>query len=410
MVGLLLFLILLSVVGYYLHRTFLNSLTLFYGIWGFIILLYSFQLSHHLNDLSNRSLIVFFLTFAMFMVGYLVSFFVLNKTTSFETLREHQPTAPQFILDINQSLIDKGLAFIIIFTIIQGIFSGGYPLAWLLLGIGKNYTQYGIPTFNGLLMSFIIFFGTLLYILNKEKPQLRLQLYLLVIFFIPVLVISRQVLVTLLIQIAIIKLIYSKKINYKKVIPSSIILVTLFGLIGNLRTGLSKFVEVADIKSESIPYLLSGFYWVYMYLTMTVANLNSLFSKANMEFAYGWNMLNSFFPTIIVDTLYIDSFTSKLSSYLVSINFTVSGYMAKPYLDFGIIGLVVYTLVLGVLAYVVYHNFKKNINYLSLMIFVVFTQIILMSFFTDFLLYLPVSFQFFWIFVFRRYLYKPHKK
>ncbi|WP_257985359.1 O-antigen polymerase [Bacillus sp. V5-8f] len=392
----LLLLIVFSLTGILIHKKVLNLLTIFNLVWICIILLYGFQMSIYLTPFSNRTVIYFILVFSSFFLGYIYIFlFYLPKYK-----KGYLSAVPKRAIFLSKNFIENSFFVIFIILIVETIFSGGIPLIWLLTGSDKNYFDFGIPTLHGLLMSFILFYGTLLYFILNQNFRKKYLFYFLFICLIPILLISRQIAITLVVQILIIHHLSIKRINFIKGGSIALICIVLFGIAGNIRTGLDNFLNVAKMSNQNISYFESGFYWVYMYLTMSLANVNNLFTNISFDYTFGKNILSSFLPTIVTDVIY----NAELSApyFLVSPNFTVSSFMVTTFIDFGIVGLTIYTFLLGLISCIVYHNYIFNKSIRNMFVYATMLQILLMSFFVDFLLYLPVSFQFFWYYLFLR--------
>lgn len=381
-------------ISFVMHKKVVNIPFLFFGVWLFILILYQLKLSYHQNSLSNVTLLYLSYIFSAFFIGYFYVFtFYLPKYKKYGVKKN---TFENFKVVYSKKFVTFSFWIIITLLLMEGIYSGGFPLFWYLQGAPKNYFDFGIPTFHGILMSYILFYGTLLYVyIKKAQGYLtkKMKIYFFIIIFILLILITRQNLVILFVQIAFAHHFMIKKINFVKLIPIGLIFIILFGVIGNFRTGLSEFVTISEFKNPNISPLLSGFYWVYMYFTMTVANLDNLFNM-HFEYSYGLNMLQSFLPTVLLDAIYGDAYTTRF--WLVHPNYTVSGYMASPYLDFGIIGVSIYSGIIGAIGCIIYHEYYFRKNFSNTFIYILFLQIIIMTFFTDYLLYLPVSFQIFW--------------
>jgi oligosaccharide repeat unit polymerase len=405
---LIILLLVYATIGILIHRNFANYLTIYSGIWLTIILLYSLRLSYLQVELSITTIKYFIAIFSAFFMGYLIALTIFLPEYKNKGNRRHK--IKKYKVNFNQKFITYSFWIIVLAMILQVIYSGGVPLFWLLMNVNKNYFAFGIPTFNGLVLSFLVFFSTILYINLRQNFSAKQLIYFIIIIIIPILLINRQVLITIIVQLLVAHYLFINKIKIRKLVYISIIGIVIFGIIGNYRTGLQDFILVSRFKDTEIGYLSSGFYWVYMYLTMSIANINNLFTNFNfLDLNYGLNMLRSYVPTIFLDVLFDTNSYSQVN-FLVTINYNVSGYMVSPFLDFGQLGVVVYTFFLGIICSIVYHNFIFNNTVTNKLIFIVILLIISMSFFIDFLLYLPVSFQLVWIVILKNKYLKGNIK
>lgn len=367
------------VYSYIKYKNFYNPIFLFNAIWGLIFLLYDLKLSYLLDDLSDGTVLIFivmFITFNIISVVINLIFDYINSKRTKNEIKSDEGTVKNNFL--NEKVIY--FLFIIWFCLIsfEIIYCKGVPLVWLLLKTGKSYFDFGIKGLHGFANAIGLTVTLMAYshyeFNKKDKKLLYLILF---VFFIYVLLISRQVIITACIEMAFVYIfkrsIQNKKIKKRYVIIGALIAVLAFGIIGNIRTGGQEFYRVSSIKYP-IPLVFSGFYWFYMYLVMTVSNINHVVTA---------NLTNLGQATQGMDP----------RQFLTSPNFTVSGFISQNLVSNGIWGVVFICAEYSIVSALSYNYLDKFKSMLSLLLYAVIVHIILLSFFVDMMSYKPVNFQ-----------------
>lgn len=373
-------------VGFKLFRKLWNPLTLFNGLWLFIVLLYQLKLSNWQEAItfsSYISLIINVMGFSLIFIGF---YFLKRKEKQQEKKKKIQ-------LSINYNTIKIMYIIWLIAEIIETIVSGGLPIIWHFTGDPRTYAEYGIPTLHGLMnsLSLVIMIASF-YLYLKEKKNKKLLFIIASILVFDLCIITRQVIISVVIELFVIYLSFHKKFPIKQLAVLTIVAIFLFGVVGNIRTGFDNFVYVSSFKNSNINPLFAGFYWVYMYLTMTIANVNNAVTLGINHFG-AYPIFQSYIPTVISDILFAN-YSVEIPRYLMTNAFNVSGYFIKFYLGFGNLGILFIAGVFGALGAFVMRLMEKDANEEHLLYLAIYTQILLLSFFENHLLYLPSGFQF----------------
>ena len=150
-----------------------------------------------------------------------------------------------------------------------------------------------------------------------------------------------------------------------------------------------------------------GFYWVYMYFNMSVANINNAIYLGVSQYGL-YPIVKNYIPTVFSNIMFSNS-SIKIPNYLVTRAFNVSGYFINFYLAFGNLGVFIISSIYGILGGIfskknLYKPSEKNLLYMA-----VYIQIIVLSFFENHLLYLPSGFQFVLIFLIFKYASRRKK-
>ena len=390
------------VTGIVKTKKLINPLSLFNMIWLLVISIYQLRLSVLQDPIEDKTIITFMICILSFSIFFILGiiFKISNKNNKQETTHV-----------IEYKTIRNLFFFWVFIEIIETIYSGGLPIFWKILDSTKNYMNYGIPTLHGFMNSIslvIVLLSTYLYLYNRKKTgkrDKRLIGILLTVLIFDICMITRQVIISAIIEMIAIYIVFNNKIPWKKLIIITLVIIIAFGILGNFRTGYEEFLNVAVMKQPNINKSLIGFYWVYMYLTMTVSNVNNaVLLDVN---GFGLQPIASIYlPTIISDVLFADNI--EIPQYLVTQAFNVSGFFMDFYIAFGNLGVGIISAIYGILGAYLYKKLHKNENEKNILYYAVYLQIILLSFFYNHLLYLPSGFQF--IIIFLLFNYKSIKK
>jgi oligosaccharide repeat unit polymerase len=302
---------------------------------------------------------------------------------------------PKDIL-INENLF-KIFKIWLIFTVFEILYFRGLPLLGLF-GIGGNesYTEWGIPSLHGFLNAIVITLSNYLfyyYITKKNKKYIKLFL---VCLLWSVLLVTRQMFLSMVIHAVFIYILCNKVKVYSilKVLFIALLVVILFGIVGDLRSGDPEaFLYLAQPTSEYPTWLPSGFLWFYIYIVSPLNNVNfNISNYSNFDFNL-IPLISSFFPSFIKDKIFPP--TIETNFQLVNEYLNVSTMFPK-YLDsFGYFGSIFFYYFIGLFIsyfYFKYRTDKLNPKWMFCLI-IIFHNIIF-SVFVDFFFNLVFIFQF----------------
>lgn len=389
--------ILFILLGILITKRIFNPLTVFNAIWLTVIGFYQLRLSYLQDVLSNETIGLFIICVISFSISFLLNYCFKYRNRELEKEKDEV---------IEYNTIKKLLVFWVVVEVIETLWSGGIPIIWSLVGSSKTYFDYGIPSVHGLMNAVglvIIMLCYYLYEYKKSTEGLKEKklLYIIVfMLFFYLCLITRQIIISAAIQLIIIKLYFVKKIPWKKLMILALLGIIAFGLIGNLRTGYDGFLSVAMMKGNVNSFFI-GIYWVYMYLTMTVANINNVVLLGISGYGL-YPITSTYIPTVISNILFAGS-NVVIPDYLVTPAFNVSGFFIDFYLGYGNLGVIIISIVYGLLGGMILKKEKKNRNEKNILYSAIYMQIIVLSFFYNHLLYLPSGFQFIIIYLLYKY-------
>jgi oligosaccharide repeat unit polymerase len=266
----------------------------------------------------------------------------------------------------------------------------GFPLLWIILGDSKTYIDYGIHSLNGLLNALYLLSSTcffLYYLKNKSKVKFLFLLFLLTI---PIMLVNRQILISVCLQMSCCYLLYNPK-NIKKIVFIGVMILSIFILIGNMRTGLENLVKILQ-PEPYIPSSLHSLLWVYAYVVTPFNNVNAAFDSIQPA-GFPYAELTTLIPYALKDYLSLGGDEINTGFTLVHKNMNVSTFYLSPLLDFGAFyafTLMCFVQLLLILSYrralttkLPYDIIKYSILYM----------IVILSIFDNLLFALPIVFQ-----------------
>jgi len=211
----LIFLMILFIfLGIILTKKVINPLSAFNLIWLVVIAMYQLRLSELQDILNDESVITFIICILSFSITFILGYVIKIK----------QKERKESDKIIEYDTIKKIFIFWLIIEFIETVWSGGLPILWKIIGSSKTYMNYGIPTLHGLMNSIglvIIMLSFYLYMYKKQKDNVkdrRLLVILLVVSLFSLCLITRQVIITAIIEMMVIYLYFKVKIPWKKII------------------------------------------------------------------------------------------------------------------------------------------------------------------------------------------------
>lgn len=365
------------VVDFLKNKKVYTPIFLYNSIWLITILLYQLKLSYLQQNLSPETLKIFLVAVLSYNLGYI--FFSL-----FRVFKNKARNNYHFTIDKKINIANIIIAIIFIIEI---IYSGGFPFLWKIIGSSKIYFDYGIPSIHGAFNGLVICLGA--YSLYK-KPRKCIPYIL-----IGILILSRQVIMSIFIEGIICILIKNNKIiKWKKIFGYVIVILLFFTLLGNFRSGKDTMNNIFKPK-DGVENISVTTKWIYSYTTFSLSNFNNLVSITHGNINKGASMANDLLPSAITSKI---NFSVKYKfNYLISPNYTASTYLVSSYLDYGVGGIILINVVISFIGYILYRRILYNTSSKEILSYSVFTHNIILLFFTNMFLYLPIIIQLFYI-------------
>lgn len=337
---LLIFLLTLIIIDLVKNKKIHTPGVVFNGMFFFILFIYNFYLSDIQQILTTKTLVILFLSIASFNLA-LVSYNII--------IPEEKNNEKILCKKINNKKINEQKEFIfygihsiiIIIFLVEVIVCKGCPFVWRIIGNTGTYMTFGIPYLHMILYVLIVIMGV--YTMFQKGDYTKFT-YLLI----SILIISRGLMLEIIGGGIFYKIVMSNKVKKQtifKIILIGLIALILFACIGNFRTGESEFLSVSHYK-DCYDWIPTGFKWLYAYLCFSFSNLNNLFSLSNGCIGYGKFILNACLPFIVKWRLNFQ--VPEAPNQIIDPHFNVSTGFVETYMDFGVIGLVIFFFALGI--------------------------------------------------------------
>jgi oligosaccharide repeat unit polymerase len=278
------------------------------------------------------------------------------------------------------------------------IYSGYLPLISSILTGKSDYLNYGIKGVNGLFYAYINAFAVLSYFLYLKKGENKFLIIVILIFLAFILCLTRQNIISLLLEILILHTFFKKPIKPRKILISVLVVLILFGIAGNLRSGDIK--ELMGLKKEFY-WLPNSFIWVYSYGFFNILNLDNLVISKDISLLNG-SSVAALLPSFLRPE-FDDGF-----DLLEVINFTISSYINPILKDLGVKGVIFFTIIVVGFTFKSYKIAKIKNDFQSVGIFSVLFFCAFFSFFVNFWFYLPIISQIPFIMLFNKLILKKN--
>jgi len=363
-------------------KIFLTPAMLYSFLWLFLIFIYNFRLSYLLLPINTNAGIFLLGSILAFLLGYILNIMHFNKKSSEFDIDNYT----YFVFNNNTSkLLSKLLIILITGLSIEVIYFGNIPI-FSVFGIGREirYTEFGFPGIHGFFNAIYLVISSILFARQLVKPNKKNLIYLSILLIFPFALMTRQLFISMVVQFIFLYILI-KPINLfslAKLTTIVLIVLFVFGYIGDMRTGRESFIALAQPTFDYPDELPTGLLWAYIYLTSPI---NNVINNIDIQPNYApISIISGLFPSFVRD-LILNLFDNNIYTSWVLVNETlnVSSIHQKVLTDFGIwLGLMFYT---GLSFYLqIFHRkAKKNPRYgfaLSVVLHSIF-----LSFFVDFI-------------------------
>ena len=292
-----------------------------------------------------------------------------------------------------RNIMRRIAGFLVIYALIEAlqiVYRRGFPLLWLIWKTAhQDYATYGIPSLNGFAHALYLFATSVLF-LHCLKSRSKLQYALLLcLLMVPILLISRHLLVCIFVQLLCLWLYYRPRAIWWALVTGVTVL-GLFVIVGNMRTGLDNMLSVFP-PSEGFPQALYGLMWVYAYV---VTPFNFLNSNVDDLTPIGWPQLeiSAALPSVLRHWL-LGGIEVPDTGYQTVLPGQVNTFYYEPILDLGVFYGFLFMAVFQLFVICAYRRAVRTGWYLDVLIYSVLYQVMVLSIFHNHLLFQPVIFQ-----------------
>lgn len=354
----------------------LNYFYLYSIVWSIILFLHSLRWSDICKPMDIR-LSFFFISTILFS---LIFGYVKKEMFYFRKLEDLPKNA------------GRSTSIFLMLVIFEFLYAKQIPLCAILSGsAGYTQTFSGIPTYHVLLVCFGKFYTQyLLYLfLSFPKHKEFIIQYFLILLFSEILWFSRMgVMICLFMSACMIISAYRKKIKIKHVVfifVSCILIIYLFGVIGNIRSGYNAtnnhmISQFASINHRWPSWLPKEFIWGYSYCIAPIANLNYNIS-ANLSTGDLIGMVSVFIPDFIAKRV-LPQYSGITHLKSASTTMTVIAGYGNAYEYGGFLGMIIFYLWSMFGLYIVMRIFLKKQRFFipglamaaSIIVFMIYTN------------------------------------
>jgi oligosaccharide repeat unit polymerase len=273
--------------------------------------------------------------------------------------------------------------------------AGYAPLIRLLLTGDSGYMDFGIKGLYGFFNAFSNALGiTAFYLWMIEREKVYRNVFFLVIGMF-LLFMTRQNMISLLVESFVVFNLIRKRVTTTRIVIMVSITLFMFGVLGDLRVG-KDITDLAKITDE-YKWVPKAGIWMYAYFYFNLLNLDNVVNAGPpyMDFSSFSQIIPSFMRPA----------SNHTEDLLEVSQFTVGSFVTPLYRDLGIIGLWVlfFCFCQGLEAY--RKRVRGERNFVAITGYSVMYFCFMFSFFENFFFYLPVIFQLFFLYVFRKYLF-----
>lgn len=334
----------------------ISPVVLFGLPWGVVLILYSLRATENLINIPARLMLLLSVAFVVFNILTLAS-----HIKRINTKNNKRPLIADKGISRLKKIIKLQFYIWSLGSLYEVYKSAGIPLVWAIVGDAKNYTDFGVHSFHGLMNAFYFSLMACIFFYYKITAERKYLIFTIVMSCWPVLMLGRGIMLTVIVQVMIIQIIFVK-IKLKVIISlilSGLVVVIGFGVLGDTRGYANPFFYLVSPEYEYIfSTLPSGFLWVYTYMTSPLSNLAFNFDLLTPVWDFYYSSVN-LFPSFMrpAELDMADNFT------FVDDSLNVSTIFSSSHSDFGLVGDLVLIILLSAWASFWYLAARFSIAY-----------------------------------------------
>lgn len=373
----------------------INPFFFYVVFWCISFLFYMFSPSQ--LDSSIDSFLLVFIIFTIF----LTTFFMIKFNYKFKN---------RVIIFENKKSNYKLYNFILIFIVMEFLYSKNIPLLSSMLNMNSQYQEFGIPTIHVIVVTVSLLICVYSFFRFSIFHKMKDFFYFVIYFMYFLLIFSRGMMVLILSSILCLYLV-DKEIKMKYVTLSLIVLIVgcwIFGVLGNIRVSGSWnnseiIMDMGKIQGDTHGFL-SPLYWVEEYLVCSLRNLN--YNIMNLKPSYSLNdLLYVSMPDFIIKRIMPDHVINV--KRLVGVFTSLTTY-SNHYSAFGYIGMFIeYFIYMAIGVYLYSSNFNNNV--LKITVLSIASVIYGLSIFDAMLQYSGYSFVLVWGIIIGKFAFKKKR-
>lgn len=318
---------------------FKSPFTIFVGIWVLVYVLYLMKFSSRLNLSFFETLVPLVCILGSHFLGFGAATLCFKGKERFEVR----------ITDLLLARLRNAVILAALIFFFEVLYFRYVPFISMLQGGDVSHFDFGIGGLHGLLLALLSSVSTISFLIYIATGDKR---YLTPLFFavsVGVLTVSRKLFMVAFVQCFIVLfMVKSFKGVYHYFFFGACFVILLFGVIGEIRSP-NVMQDLGGVDFD-VEYWNAGLVWVYLYLTTPFQNI--CYAILNFSGGDDFMFLNTFSTLIPSFILYdVNSYADSVDKfyYLESNVFNVSTAFIKPYLDLGVLGVSIFSFVVGFL-------------------------------------------------------------
>jgi oligosaccharide repeat unit polymerase len=364
--------------------------------WLMILIFSVIPISGHARPMEPITYAVLLATMFAWMLGCISA----PPAATISVIGIHETEGPQideFRVGFRTTLT-MAFIFLYAFAALNVALAGFVPLISLITTGVSRYEEFGVPTVYGAFLAFSNALGCVaFYVYTRTNRRIYLALFLSVLVMHLALV-TRQNMLTLLIEAFVIRCMAVKRFSNVALLASIAVALVCFSLLGTLRSGDIKELIAVQPEYDWIP---TSLIWLYSYSYFNVLNIDNMITASGAPFFDGY-MWQTILPSIMRPNI-------DHGTYLEIESMTVSSYILPVYIDIGN-WVVLWTAAVSLFTAASYRRAVSRRRFVDMANYGCLFFCALMSFFTDFWLYLPVISQLVFFPILSSMMFKPPQR
>jgi oligosaccharide repeat unit polymerase len=362
--------------------------------WLLILIFSIVPISSHARPIDDATYALVLANIFAWMVGCVAAPTGSAARRIQSTFRNQLETPAEF-RDAFGPTVAVGFIILYVFALINVLLAGYVPLLSLISTGSANYWEFGIPSVYGAFLAYANALGCLAFYIHLRTGRRVYLILFLSVLAMHLAFVTRQNMATLLMEAFVIRSITVKQFSRFTMLWSTALALIAFSALGTIRSGDIKAIIGVQPEFDWIP---TSLIWVYAYSYFNALNIDNMIASSGAPFFDGY-MWQTLLPSVLRPDVDHGPFL-ELSSM------NVSSYIFPVYIDIGK-GVVLWTLIMGFATAYVYRRAITLRRFIDISTYSCLLFCALLSFFTNFWLYLPVIFQLFFFWVFHLLLFKP---
>lgn len=349
--------------------------------WGGVLVLSSLRLTTQLEPIGLATIVL--------VVGNVLSFIAIYVPLSYyfpAAATERRFQVPMSDVYALRRFVRLLTAVWIVGSVCEIVIARGVPMLWILVGdTSRDYRNFGVPSFHGMMMALYMFVVVANFADYQITGRRRAAVTTLAMLAWPVILINRAAAVLTLFEMAGCYVVL-RRLTWRQIgmmVVLAVVGILAFGVIGDLRLGTHRRALALVVTPGARPLfdtLPSGFLWAYIYVTSPINNVTAAIANITPSYVPYYSTM-AIFPTVLRDAL-LGFGEHRYALGLVNEAFNTSTFYANFLADFGTVG--AWMIVAMLQAFVVYLYLHARRGRLwGVLGYAVLFQAVVVSAFTD---------------------------